>query len=179
MTMDPVIDHTIRLALQGLFLVAAAHKLRDVRAFRQTLAAHRIVPDALVPLAAALVVAAEVVAFLLTSRDEHRAGLAIGGALLLLYAGVIALNLVRGRDRIDCGCLGVAGRDGLSWWLVGRNLLCATAAFAALLPSSGRAMGAIDSFTVYAATSALVALYVAADRLIANADGYRRLHEAV
>ena len=40
-------------------------------------------------------------------------------ALLAIYGVAIAINLVRGNRRIDCGC-GGAGQ-GLSWFLVGRK----------------------------------------------------------
>ena len=126
--MDPVIDYTVRLALALLFLAALVHKLRGARAFQQTVAAYRIVPAVLVPGAAVAVVAVEVlVLVLLGDGDRNRMGLTTAGCLLLAYAAAIAVNLLRGRDRIDCGCVGSAGREGLSWWLVGRNLGLAAA----------------------------------------------------
>jgi hypothetical protein len=42
--MDPVFDSTLRAALALLFLVAAAHKLRDLGRFRATLADYRVLP---------------------------------------------------------------------------------------------------------------------------------------
>jgi hypothetical protein len=42
-------------------------------------------------------------------------------ALLVAYGAAIAINLARGNRRIDCGC-GGAGQ-GLSWFLVLRNVL--------------------------------------------------------
>jgi len=178
--MDPVIDHTLRLGLRLLFAAALVHKLRDLGAFRRTLDAYRLVPAALVPVALTLVVALEAaVQVLLGGREPNPAGLVVAGSMLLLYAGAIAVNLGRGRDRIDCGCVGAAGRDGLSWWLVGRNVVLAAAAFADLAPVAARELTAVDRLTVAAATCALAGLYVAADGLVANASAYRRLREAV
>ena len=177
--MDPVIDYTVRLALGLLFLVALAHKLRAVRAFQQTLAAYRIVPAGLVTGTAVAVVAIEaLVLVLLGAGDRNRIGLAAAGGLLLAYAAAIAVNLLRGRDRIDCGCVGSAGREGLSWWLVGRNVGLATIAFAGLAPVADRPLTAVDWLTAIAATVTLAGLYVAFDGLVANAPGYRRLREA-
>jgi len=177
--MDPVIDYTARLALGLLFLVALVHKLRSVRAFQQTVAAYRIVPTRLVPGTAMAVVLVEVlVLVLLVAGDRHRVGLAVAGGLLLAYAAAIAVNLLRGRDQIDCGCVGSAGREGLSWWLVGRNVGLATIAFAGLAPVAERPLGIVDWLTAIAATVTLAALYVAFDGLVANVPAYRRLREA-
>lgn len=172
--MDPVIHHTLRVAVSALFLVACVHKLRAFGEFRRALADHDVVPAAFVPAAAAMVVVVEMAAVVSTAA----AASGLAGILLLAYAGVIALNIVRGRERIDCGCVGVAGRDGLSWWLVGRNLVCAAAAFAVLVPTSDRATAWLDWFSVVAATVLVAACWVAADGLIANAGAYRRLREA-
>ncbi|MGO4844024.1 MauE/DoxX family redox-associated membrane protein, partial [Rhizobiaceae sp. 2RAB30] len=66
-----------------------------------------------------------------------------------LYGTAIAVNLLRGRTRIDCGC-GGAGQ-GLSWFLVGRNTaLLGLALIAAQQPAAGE-MGAIGWVTALAA----------------------------
>ena len=98
---------------------------------------------------------------------------ALGGVLLLGYAAAIGVNLLRGRVRIDCGCGGAAGRERLSWWLVGRNVVCAAAAFAASSPAGLRDLGWMDAFSTVAAVAVLSALYVATDQLIANAARMR------
>ncbi|WP_289141256.1 MauE/DoxX family redox-associated membrane protein [uncultured Brevibacillus sp.] len=50
-------------------------------------------------------------------------GAVLGGLLLILYSVAIAINLLRGRRDISCGCGGVAGNHPISWLLVLRNLL--------------------------------------------------------
>jgi hypothetical protein len=53
------------------------------------------------------------------------------------YAAAIAINLLRGNTRIDCGCLGFGARvPELRWGLVGRNALLLAAVLTALLPVS-------------------------------------------
>ena len=173
--MDPVIHYALRTAVSLLFLAAVFHKVSGFRAFRQTLDAYDVVPAAFVPVAAVLVVAAELAVILLVGSPE---AFGLAALLLVAYAGVIGLNLARGRDRIDCGCIGVAGRAGLSWWLVARNLVGAVAALAVLAPPNGRETGWIDYFSVAAATTVLAAFYLSIDGLIANAAALRRLHEA-
>ena len=176
--MDPVIDYTARLSLGLLFLLAVVHKLRGLRDFRQTLSAYRIVPEVLVTGTVVAVVAAELLVLGLLVGDRRPIGFAAAGCLLAAYAGAIAVNLLRGRDRIDCGCVGAAGREGLSWWLVGRNVGIAAIGLAGLAPVAERPLGIVDGLTVIAATTTLASLYVAFDGLVANAPAYRRLREA-
>jgi len=175
--MDPVVDRTIRLAFALLLAAAAAHKLRDVRRFRATLAAYALVPPPLVGLVTVLVVAAEGAAAALLAAGSPRGPLAAAG-VLAAYAAAIGANLARGRRTIDCGCVGVAGRDGLTWWLVGRNVLLALVVCAALAPVAGRAPTWVDHLTTVGGVLGLAALYVAVDGLLANAATYRRLREA-
>ncbi len=164
--MDPLVRDTLWAATTVLFSLALYHKLRDWAGFRRALAAYRIVPSSLVPMVAVVVV-------LLEAAVVFGRFAALAGVVLLAYAAVIAVNLVRGRDRIDCGCGGVAGRERLSWWLVGRNVVCAAGAFAASSRANLRDLEWMDAFSVVAAVAVLFALYVATDQLIANATRMR------
>ena len=56
-----------------------------------------------------------------------------GAALLLLFAAAMAINIVRGRRHIDCGCFQSALKQTLNWILVARN--CGLAALLALAAS--------------------------------------------
>jgi hypothetical protein len=159
--MDPLVRDVLRGATTVLFSFALYHKVHDWAGFRRALGDYRLVPASLVPIAAVIVT-------LLEASVVFGRLIVVGGALLLAYAAAIAVNLLRGRDRIDCGCGGVAGRQRLSWWLVGRNVLCAAGAFAASSRASLRDLGWIDAFSVIAAVAVLGALYVATDHLIAN-----------
>jgi hypothetical protein len=159
--MDPLVRDTLWAATTALFSLALYHKLRDWAAFRRALADYRIVPSSIVPIVAVVVV-------LLEAAVVFGRFAALGGALLLAYAAAIAVNLVRGRVRIDCGCGGVAGRERLSWWLVCRNVVCAAVAFAASSRAGLRELEWVDAFSLVAAVAVLAALYVATDQLIAN-----------
>lgn len=104
-----------------VFGAAVAHKLRQPNEFIRALAGYRLVPDIglrfwwVLPLV-------ELVAVLelLLSTGESR-WLAL--SLLLLYAVAIAINLLRGRYDIDCGCGGES--TPISWGLVVRNIVLA------------------------------------------------------
>ena len=104
-----------------IFIAAVVQKFRQPNDFIRALAGYRLVPDGalrfwwLLPLAE-LLAALE----LLLSIGESR-WLAL--SLLLLYAAAIAINLLRGRYDIDCGCGGEATPIG--WGLVMRNVVLA------------------------------------------------------
>lgn len=166
--MDPVVAVTLRVALALLFASAATHKLRDLAAFRATLADYRILPDATVPLAAVAVAVMEpTIAAMLLAWPA--AGAPAAAALLLLYAGAIALNLARGRRHIDCGCAGPAARRPIGAGLVARNVVLAAAALVTLAPAASRTLVWVDVATIVVATVTVALLYGAADRLLALA----------
>lgn len=174
--MDPVIDATLRVALTLLFLASAGHKLRDLGRFRATLADYRLLPDALAPAGAVLVVGAETaLAAALVAPALRVPGLLSAAGLFLVYGAAIAINLARGRRHIDCGCAGAAGRRPISAWLVARNALLAATALGGLVPVHPRALVWVDALTVAAATATLAALYASLDRLIVHAPAVARL----
>ena len=174
--MDPALAHVCRGLLALVLLSAAAHKLRGPRDFLATLRGYRLVPDGLAPLVAVLLVGAELAtgAGLLAPATQRAA--AFGAtALLGLYGASIAINLVRGRRDIDCGCAGPAARQPLSGWLVLRNLCLAAAGVAALLPSSSRPLEALDGFTIAAGVSVLYLLHLSSNLLLAYQPRTRAL----
>ncbi len=98
---------------------AAVHKLQDP-SFEGTLADYQLLPERLVPRAVPLLAGAEVVAALgLCVLATRPFAAALAAALLVIYAGAMAINLLRGRREIDCGCGGPG--DVISWALVARN----------------------------------------------------------
>ena len=156
-------------ALAGIFLFAAVHKLRNRPAFQGILGQYRLLPEPLVPAAAAALVALEIaaaVALLAPAGLVSRAAASTLAALLLcLYTGAIAVNLLRGRTAIDCGC---GGRPTpLSAWLIARNALLLGLAWAA-----GAAATVPQTPVLYllaaAPTVFLWCAYAIANQLLAN-----------
>ena len=174
--LDPVIPLVIALSLAVLWLVAAAHKLRAFDAFSGVLADYRLLPARVTGVCAAAVVGIELclgIGLLMpTGRNFALAGSAL---VLVLYAGAIAVNLVRGRRFIDCGCSGFAGQQPLGVWLVARNLLLALAALAATLPIQERALVWLDAVAVSAAVCVSAFLYASINRLFAQGPDLARL----
>jgi hypothetical protein len=172
---DPLVSWVIALGLALLLLAAAWHKIAAGADFVAILRDYELLPAPLLRPIATLLPAAEIVLAVTWIAGSARVVVAIATALLLLvYAAAIAVNLHRGRNQIDCGC-GLAGsarsRQGLSAWMVARNLVLAGLALLAALPATGRTLGLGDALTLAAATAAAVLLYVGASQLIQNAAG--------
>lgn len=170
---DPLVGHVIALGLALLLLSAAWHKLAARAVFVAVLRGYGLLPAPLLRPVAALIPLAEVVLAVAWLTGTARGLVAnASAALLLAYAAAIAINLVRGRVEIDCGC-GLAGASQrLSGWLVARNILLAGFAVLAALPASGRALGLADALTLAAATAAAVLLYAGTSQLIRNDTGF-------
>jgi hypothetical protein len=58
--------------------------------------------------------------------------------LFVIFASAVAINLLRGRRDVSCGCFGVREDEKISWGLVGRNI-CLSALAALALPSCSAA----------------------------------------
>src|SRR3954451_22157367 len=96
--MDPVIAVILRASLALLFVVAAAHKLRDLEAFHEVLSAYALLPGALVRPAARALPALELIcALALATPRAASCGAVLAAVLLALYALVMGVNLRRGR----------------------------------------------------------------------------------
>ncbi len=123
--LDPLILKLVSIGFGLLLLLAAVHKLTALPKFRATLTAYEIMPGALIAPASILVPIVEALlgaAWLFNIAPTFVA--MTTAALLGSYLFAIAINLLRGRIHIDCGCtMGTAaGRDQqLSWGLVARN----------------------------------------------------------
>ena len=109
-----------RLALGAIFLYAAATKVPDMAAFAKDVANYRLLPAALVPFVAAVVVGIEIVVglALVTGLWARAAALVAAGMLVVFVAG-LSQALLRGID-LRCGCFG--GDDAADWWTVLRDL---------------------------------------------------------
>lgn len=173
--MDPLFVKWSSLAFAGLLLLAARHKFDSLPAFRAVLRDYRLLPDALVAPASWMIPSAELliaVAWLATWTGAVPAAAAATAtaALLASYTVAIAVNLLRGRRYVSCGCA-LTGGEGeyLSWGLVLRNVMLLALALGATPPASAREVGAGGYAVLAAALFASVLLYLAASQLLRNA----------
>jgi hypothetical protein len=166
MMLDPVPGVLIIASFVVLFASAAAHKLRDLKRFDAVFCAYELLPLAgrmqvswLVP-----VLEAAVAIGLLWSGSRPFAG-CTGMALLLLYAGAMALNLRRGRRDIACGCGGPDDRQSIAAWMAWRNLVLALLLGIGLWPWRGRALLTTDRLTIGFGLASAIVIYLCLDRL--------------
>ncbi|PLP57605.1 methylamine utilization protein MauE [Mesorhizobium loti] len=150
-----------------IFARAAMHKATDLAMFVHTMGGYRLLPAALLTLAALGLLFLEVAVILgLIVPVTRPFAAAVALALLALYAAAIAINLSRGNTHIDCGC-GGAGQ-GLSWYLVARNavlgMLCLVA-MASLLPVE---MTAVAWLSAAAGILSTILLFAGIEKLIDN-----------
>ncbi len=170
LALDPALRIALRAALSLLFVCAAGHKLRDIAGFRAALANYDLLPQPTLGVFPVLLIGAE----LGTAAGLWLPGLGAAAAisaasLLVLYAGAIIINLIRGRRDIDCGCAGAARGQPLSAALVTRNGALATAALASALPMAARPLTWVDGVTIAGGVAALALLYAAVAGLLAYA----------
>jgi len=158
---DPVIDITIRGAFALLFALSAIEKLSNRETFQFQLEEYQLLPKQLIPLAGMGIIFAEVTTAIALLIYDPFYGAMMGCVILSVYACAIFINLLRGRTWMDCGCLGSAG-EGLSYWLVTRNLVLVATLMVVSLPTLERSLVWLDYlsilFTVFSASMAYVVL---------------------
>src|SRR5260370_1560839 len=127
----PMIDPAYALLIVScamlLFGASAAHKLRSVGEFSQTLARYQLLPAGFIRIAGPALGLMELAICLGLPWPALRAvGAAAGVVLLLIYSAAITINLARGRRDLDCGCGGVV-RAPPAWALRGGPPRCVSA----------------------------------------------------
>lgn len=113
---------TVRILVALVFLTAAFGKFRHRGEFRGVVANYRLVPGPFEAAFAEALPVAEVILAAALLFDTSPWPAAAASALLLLFAGAMGINILRGRRQIDCGCFQGALRQSLSWPLVARNV---------------------------------------------------------
>ena len=132
---DPVLVGAGVVLFAMLLATAAWHKWSDRHEFARALAAYRLLPDgALMPVTIGLALLETALVPMLTWPVTRGVAFALAAVLMLVYAAAMAINLLRGRRDIDCGCGGETQR--LSWALPARNGVLAHAG--AGLDAAGR-----------------------------------------
>ena len=177
-SIDPAISNLLAAAMGLIFGASAAMKFRDLESFESSITNYALLPvgfekqlAVLVPIAEAAAATAALVSPL------RRVSAVCLFFLMLLFTGAIAINLIRGRTNIDCGCFGPALRQELSGWLLTRNILLMIVALTLMLPETVRAMQPLDFITIAFGALTLVLLYASANFAIANAPKLRALEQ--
>jgi hypothetical protein len=150
-----------------VFARAVVHKVSDFSWFAHTLTGYKLLPEALTqPVAVTLVALEALVIIGLTIPSLRVFAALLALALLILYATAIALNLLRGNMRIDCGC-GGAGQ-GLSWFLVLRNAVLGAIALVAAATPLAATLDILAWISVVTGIASLMLAEAGADQLNEN-----------
>ena len=159
------------IALSWLMAASGAAKLRRPEDHARAFDAYALLPAGagrwLVPV---LGVAECLVAAAIWPRGTREAAAALMLALLALYSAAIAVNLLRGRRDIECGC-GAATHVPLSGWLLARNAALMAAAFAVHAAPQALARAAASwpaALATLAVATLLVLLYNGANFLLSR-----------
>ncbi|NIB44709.1 methylamine utilization protein MauE [Pseudomaricurvus alkylphenolicus] len=166
---DPVFEWIVCLALALLMATAAWQKLRHPKMFRGVLEQYRILPEP-VPRAASIIIPLGELASALALMfpDTRDLGSVSTAALLTSYAFAMAVNLVRGRRYLDCGCHLGSHRQRISGFLVLRNGLLVLLTLSLLLPTTPRVVEWFDMGIVCYGLGLTTLLYHICNTLDAN-----------
>lgn len=180
--MDPLFAMTVAVFLGVLTGGAGVHKLAEPGRFRQTLAGYGLLPSSLTPVAARIIPAVELAVALmlfmmLLMPSVGGFGAVLAAGLFAFYGLVIAVNLLRGRRDIDCGCSwgrsGSTGEGRIHWGLVARNAVLVALALAVVLMDPVRAATWLDRINAVAGGLAFGIIWIAFDILLANHHSIR------
>ena len=160
------------IALSWLMAAAGVAKLRHLQDHARALDAYALLPAGagrwLVPV---LGIAELAAAAAIWPRGTRVAAVVLMLALLVLYSAAIAINLVRGRRDIECGCGGAATHVPLSGWLFARNAALMAAALAVYAVPHALALAAASwraALAALAVATLLVLLYNGANFLLSR-----------
>lgn len=169
MSLDPVLILTAQYLSALLLLAAGLHKGADRRRVKAVIAAYRVVPGSFERPVMWLVIGVEITvgAALMIPVTRQSASLA-AATVFTVYFAVMALSLVRGRRKVDCGCSLSRRATPLSALHLIRNGFLVTMALAACGPESGRALSWFDGLQITGAVVSVALIYLSADSLLAD-----------
>jgi uncharacterized membrane protein YphA (DoxX/SURF4 family) len=164
---DPLLPLVIATALALLFFMAARHKLSDNRRFQAQIAAYQLIPESLLSFSAKTLPWIEMsLVFTLLIPYTRALAASVAATLLVVYALAMAVNMIRGRSEIDCGCGDTP--QTLSPLLLLRNAVLATGALILVVPVVDRAITTIDLIFVALFTAVLATAYLMVELLVRN-----------
>ena len=169
---DPLFAKLVAIGL-GLLLAAAAwHKWASFERFVAVLRDYELLPPSFTRPAAVAVVFTEAALAIGWFGGFMSSRVAVVTAVMLaIYGAAIAVNLLRGRIHISCGCgfgEGSGGDQLLSWTHVLRNAVLAGIALLPLLPLAPRPLHPVDWATLATAAIAGVLLHFGTAQLLKN-----------
>ena len=164
----------VRLGLLVLFIFSLVHKLRNLALFNENIRDYRLTAEGVNAIVAAALLFVEFsIVILLIAKPLI--GFCLAGVMLLLYAGAMFINLLRGRSTIDCGCGRAGAGQMISYALIIRNIIISVLAF---LATQGLFVASMSQLQLLLGTAGLlvtVLLYNAINELLVNAPKLKKL----
>lgn len=177
--MQTMIGYSAIGALTVILWVGAYEKLRNLWIFEAAVSGYDLLPHWLWrPFAAAYPLLEVAAGALLLVPQTRMAGVVATLLVLAMATGAVAINLLRGKSEIDCGCGGLSNSySGLSWWLVIRNACLIVLALAIVPVAHGGAgqpvsINWLDSLNLVGFSIALIGLYAIFNQLMSS---YQRM----
>ena len=170
---DPLIILILSILFSALFVFAALHKILS-GSFQSIVSDYRILPTALVPLAAISIPLIEIVIGFSWALNFLPTLTALATSTVLAsYTAAIGINLLRGRRYIDCGCgfsstKKTLGSQQLSGGLILRNIILIAFSILAILPLAERLLGVMDYFSAIVASAIIALLFAGYNQLLSN-----------
>lgn len=145
--------------IAAAFVISGSAKVFNLRSFVATVQGFELFPDGLARTVGYVLPFTELLLGLLLLLNVYR-GVLLGFAVVLLFifALGIAVNLIRGRTEISCGCFG-SKESHLTWFLVIRNALLIGVALTASLSDAGSVGVGERALVVLTVASLLTSYY--------------------
>jgi hypothetical protein len=161
MQLDTVFMWIISLCMAQLLGVAAWHKFNHMAEFKLVLNGYKILPFTWVSPASRLLMMLEsLTAVALLLPGTRLMGALLAASLMLIYGGAMAINLLRGRRLLDCGCHLNSQKQPISWQAVVRNLMFTGTMLLLLLPQSTRVLNFLDGVLIIFGVAIASLIYV-------------------
>jgi hypothetical protein len=142
-------------------LIQPWHKFNHMAEFKRVLNGYKILPFTWVSPASRLLMMLEfLTAVALLLPDTRLMGALLAANLMLIYGGAMAINLLRGRRLLDCGCHLNSQKQPISWQAVVRNLMFTGTMLLLLLPQSTRVLNFLDGALIIFGVAITSLIYI-------------------
>lgn len=164
---DPVVIHAAAATMGIILISGALAKLRDLELFRYAVENYGLLGSVGSAQVARVLPVVELLAGIgLIFETTRLVGVLLALGVMAVVTGAVALNLLRGMGRLECGC-GTASQR-ISWGLVVRNVFLSAAIALSAAEELPRSLGPLDYFSVAGTILGALALYASVNQLLAN-----------
>ena len=136
LVLNPYLMTSFRLLLAVVFLLSAIGKIRNLGKFEESVRDYKLLSRNFVgPFSNTLPWIEIILSFLIFVGWRTAAAASLSAALFLLFNTAIGINLIRGRNDIDCGCFGSKHKIGIK--IILRNIVLLAISFLILFGGGG------------------------------------------